>query len=360
MNNIISLPILLQELKGKFPENISENAFIEAFTSTIIDGLKSDGKVEIKGLGVFQLLNSDSFEKKKSADLIKFIPDKETADIVNQPFAFFEAVELDDEVTEDTLNVSEFENIENNADETSDSVNSNDTQIQYDSIEDGDIISPDEPQNPNSGDILDQIQEDVFESSEQTTNSEGTIKIEENNIKIHNEQNNLDSTDEYTNNSYLPIESETTIENDSSGKSWLLLLTFFIMGLIIGYLIPTYVVNTTPKDVLVQHDTVYVNVTPIVPDSIQDISDTLQIQVVDTIKTNRFLATMARNHYGRMEFWVYIYLENKDKISNPNHIPLGTTVVIPPASKYGIDPHSQSSIDEAERKCTEVLNAFSK
>ena len=132
MNNIISLPILLQELKGKFPENISENAFIEAFTSTIIDGLKSDGKVEIKGLGVFQLLNSDSFEKKKSADLIKFIPDKETADIVNQPFAFFEAVELDDEVTEDTLNVSEFENIENNADETSDSVNSNDTQIQYD------------------------------------------------------------------------------------------------------------------------------------------------------------------------------------------------------------------------------------
>lgn len=353
MNTIISLPVLLQELKNKFPDNISETAFVQAFTATIIEGLKKDGKVEIKGLGTFQLLNSDVFESKKSSDLIKFIPDNDTAEIVNQPFAFFEAVELDDDITDEILNES-------------DAIN------QYDNKEDNE----EDNKVDNDVDFVDseeEIKNDL--SPDSSTESENINNLSDENLNIQQEEqailNNVGNEVSQDVAETAPVEpfldTENTTETDHNdlpdenvNKSWLLLFVFFILGLTIGYLISAYVINPTNEEIIVQHDTIYVESSPIVPDSIQNISEIEQKQVLDTIKANRFLATMARNHYGRMEFWVYIYLENKDVIKNPNHIPLGTTVVIPPTSKYGIDPNSQKSVEDAEIKCNEVLNTFSK
>jgi nucleoid-associated protein YgaU len=70
--------------------------------------------------------------------------------------------------------------------------------------------------------------------------------------------------------------------------------------------------------------------------------------VTDTVRPGRFLATMARRHYGNYKFWVYIYLENRDKIPNPDNLPAGTVLVIPPAEKYGIDASDPASVSRAE------------
>jgi hypothetical protein len=64
---------------------------------------------------------------------------------------------------------------------------------------------------------------------------------------------------------------------------------------------------------------------------------------------------MAAKHYGSQWFWVYIYEENKDKIANPDNVPIGTVVVIPPAEKYGIDAHDQASLKKAQRRSWEIL-----
>ena len=41
------------------------------------------------------------------------------------------------------------------------------------------------------------------------------------------------------------------------------------------------------------------------------------------------LSKLARQYYNNTYCWVYIYIANKDKIKNPNHIPTGTTLIIP-------------------------------
>ena len=75
----------------------------------------------------------------------------------------------------------------------------------------------------------------------------------------------------------------------------------------------------------------------------------------DTVGRTRFLTTMAREYYGDLNFWVYIYEENKSIISDPNHIEAGTVVIIPPASKYGIDKNDPESVAKAKAKSAEIL-----
>ena len=69
--------------------------------------------------------------------------------------------------------------------------------------------------------------------------------------------------------------------------------------------------------------------------------------VTDTTTRTLYLTRMAKKHYGHKDFWVYIYEENKAKISNPNTVPPGTILVIPPASKYGIDANNPESVKKA-------------
>ena len=80
--------------------------------------------------------------------------------------------------------------------------------------------------------------------------------------------------------------------------------------------------------------------------------------VTDTVKSNRFLTTMAQRHYGKKKFWVYIYEENKAKLDNPDMIPANTVVVIPPAEKYGIKAGDPKSEAAAEKLAAEIMNRY--
>ena len=71
--------------------------------------------------------------------------------------------------------------------------------------------------------------------------------------------------------------------------------------------------------------------------------------VTDTVRAGNFLTKMARRHYGDSKFWIYIYLENKDKIADPDNLPDGLVVTVPPAAKYGIDAADKESVRKAEQ-----------
>lgn len=77
--------------------------------------------------------------------------------------------------------------------------------------------------------------------------------------------------------------------------------------------------------------------------------------VTDTITSQIVLTVLSEKYYGSPWFWVYIYEENKDKISNPNNVRPGTEVVIPPAEKYGIDAKDSASLKKAQRRSWEIL-----
>jgi len=66
-----------------------------------------------------------------------------------------------------------------------------------------------------------------------------------------------------------------------------------------------------------------------------------------TVVGGQRLTTIALNEYGDKIFWVYIYLENKAILPNPNVLPVGIKITIPPAAKYGIDRNDSASIRKA-------------
>ena len=79
-------------------------------------------------------------------------------------------------------------------------------------------------------------------------------------------------------------------------------------------------------------------------------------EVYITIKKGDRLADYAREHYGNKKFWIYIYLANKDKISNPDNVPIGTTLRVPRPEEYDIDAQSPEALARADSLVTAVRN----
>ena len=80
--------------------------------------------------------------------------------------------------------------------------------------------------------------------------------------------------------------------------------------------------------------------------------------VTDLVTDKIVLVTLAKKHYGSPWFWVYIFEENQDIITNPNNIKPGTRVVIPPREKYGINPKDPASIRKAQLLSSKYLKEY--
>lgn len=91
--------------------------FTKAFFDILIEGLESDGIVKINGLGTFKMIdvasrgsvNVNTGEKIeiKGHRKLTFIPADALKDKINQPFAMFEPVEVDDDYVDDADEPSE-------------------------------------------------------------------------------------------------------------------------------------------------------------------------------------------------------------------------------------------------------------
>ncbi|MGM9843900.1 MAG: hypothetical protein ACI30S_06755 [Muribaculaceae bacterium] len=429
MNNTITLLALCKQLQEKLPYGIESEQFIASFISTIYKALAKDGSVTIIGLGQFILLKSDSLDEKGNVDAIRFIPDSELADTVNQPFAFFDAVELEDEVTDDELiNNNNINNIEATSDKlqendsqdnvaltNEDKLNSsgnNEIDSALEEIFDEDIEQPESQSSCDSSmHAVDHKKTDVEEATDNIP-FEVTITDNQNGSDVDNsttntEQQETDSfdnpfkvegyaTDDESENDNNSPEKNEQYNNDkekeeNSNMSWLWLVIFFVLGLVIGCCIPAFISNPTVVEEVFIYDTIYVD-KPIVKDSI-DISSTkpevqessltqkVEVQtntsqnrsenvesqsdkndaiITETVKPNNTLISMALRHYGHRDFWAYIYIENQDKLGNPDMVRSGQVLVIPPASKYGIDKNSKESVEKANKKCKEILNKYKK
>ena len=88
-------------------------AFVQSFFDVILEGLRTEKYVKIKGLGTFKLVDVESresmnihtgerFEIQGHAK-ISFTPDATLKELINKPFAHFETVPLADDVTEAEL-----------------------------------------------------------------------------------------------------------------------------------------------------------------------------------------------------------------------------------------------------------------
>ena len=74
------------------------------------------------------------------------------------------------------------------------------------------------------------------------------------------------------------------------------------------------------------------------------------------VTNTAYLSNISRKFYGHYAFWVYIYLDNKDIITDPDNLPVGAKLRIPAPEKYGIDKNNPESIRRAEIKALEIKN----
>lgn len=77
-----------------------------------------------------------------------------------------------------------------------------------------------------------------------------------------------------------------------------------------------------------------------------------------TVKAGDRLTLLSEKYYGHKVFWVYIYLENKAKIADPNNVTAGTTIVLPKAHPTMMDPTNAEAVKKAEGIQQRILAQF--
>ena len=73
------------------------------------------------------------------------------------------------------------------------------------------------------------------------------------------------------------------------------------------------------------------------------------LEVLTTVRMNNGsrLAHLAQRHFGSPHFWVYIYEVNRDVVSNPNLILIGTMIRIPRMNPLLVDADNPRAIEQA-------------
>lgn len=102
--------------------------------------------------------------------------------------------------------------------------------------------------------------------------------------------------------------------------------------------------HSTPKEETLSSDTLAaVQELPATPAPEKEIA-TVRLGEGETLRI------LAERLFGNREFWVYIYLENRNIIPDPNRVPAGISLLVPDTRQHGIDSTNPASITRAKQQ----------
>lgn len=373
--------------------------FLRELFATVSQALIDGENVKIKGIGTFKVTavkprksvnvtTGDPMEI-KGYNKVSFTPDKKLAEALNQPFAQFETVFLNDAVSDEKLAEidahypSAFD--ENNVDLTQSAAPKelNQPVNVSEPIPEPEPVPEPEPEpiaEPEPAPEPLMVSEPELESVadeepvgqkalaafgvpvSREKEQEPSIPPREEQVQeasapvVEHEANPVvesapepDDTDDYfyrpaPRNTYTPTQEQLTKYRSSKNRRWLWLLPALLL---VGVLIWLFA-RGGGKGESAQEGAVIE-----MADTIADVEEPAVI--TDTVTTKIVLSTLSDKYYDSPWFWVYIYEENKAIINDPNNVPPGTAVVIPPAEKYGIDASDPASLKKAQRRSWEIL-----
>ena len=301
MREKIAFPQLVELVaqKASTTSRMSE-LFVQEFFDTISQALNNGETVKIKGLGTFKV------KKDKDGKDIQFIPDKDLAEAVNAPFAQFQPVELSDSITNEQL--AEIDaGMEMNDKEQPQAALEQEPETKLEVEEAPQVATTPEPQ-PVEKEIA-PVSKAVQEPEEPT-----------------------------------PPPAVLESKGNSRKKLWLgiaaaIALIAIVAGIVSG---------------LHSHN----NSGATIADTVKT-ATTVPAIVTDTMRSDNRLHDMALKHYGDKTFWIYIYKENAKQFPDYRKIPIGSVLVIPDSSKYGINSDSKSSLRRAHSLSKELRKQFS-
>lgn len=405
MNAKITLSELADEIASVTNSQRQEvETLLKELFSLISASLTTDDKVKIKKFGTFKVVE---VEQRKSVDVntgeeiqipsyrkVSFTPDKEIAEAVNSPFAAFETVEISDNVSDEMLNNVDDEEL--SLKDVAETIQDENDELSAD--DDVSLSNEDSKQDEFSGmPSIQWAEDEASDSDDISAENNGQFAespIVENSEVVSNRDNESQPGGDNVENYDDDDEHENKIGNKGFVKGFIYGLSVAIVLIVIGvgawwYLSPAtfHVINTdSSKDAMIVSDSKKAhesgkieNAGEVADDQsktadlileekndLSNVDETTMIPstepsdkvVYDTISKTRFLTTMARAHYGNYHLWPYIYEENKAILGHPDRIRPGTVIVIPPASKYGIDANDKECIKNAKAKGVEIYERY--
>ncbi len=367
MNETINLPKLISLLAARTGcDQATVRRFLHQLFGQIEESLAAGEKVVVKGVGEFVPYDDN-------AAPVKFLADPELAAIANEPFAAFEAVELNDGVTEAVLEQAEAEAA--TEEETHAPVAIEESVAEPVAAPEVEVEPEPEPESEP------EVEPEPEPEPAPEPEPEAEPEPEPEQIPVH-----MENDDSY----HYGYEDEDT---SRSHKLWLVLgaLIGLIIGVVGGYFAGKHFGQYHSEADVALIDTVTIDIgefEPIVPiDTIAETAassnevaqpvaeaaqpvekaqptESAEAQTVqasttsaepeyDTVTKSRYLTTMARDHYGKKSYWVFIFQANP-QLKDPNKISPGTKVVIPAKSSF-----AGSTEAETDAKAQKILNELS-
>lgn len=390
MNNKITLPALITMLSQQtgLSKKVCEE-FIRELCQTTAGVLEKRDTVRIKGLGTFRTV---AVQPRISVDVtsgenieiaghfkVSFTPARDLAKAVNAPFSAFETIELPEGLSEESLSITgqkpECAHLSNPAAPTESLINDGREDTEF--SDDSDDRVPDQ---------------EVADSDVPDIDASDTVVPDTDNSDTNVSDIDYSDTDVTDTVSYDVVEQEVVAPevgvsehrhqhyHRRSGRRYFgrgFIAGFLTCAVILGaaFAIYYFLFVTGHNDIQSEekyssteiedssllaliydentdNDELSEDAVPTMPsDAVSPgTSSGEKTVVVDTISHTRFLTTMAKDHYGNFNLWPYIYEENAAILGHPDRIRPGTPVVIPPLSKYGVDPNNPEDIRTAKNK----------
>ena len=403
--NFHDLVGLLSEKAG-ITKKDAEN-FLRDFFDLTTNALLEDKQVKIKNLGTFKIVDVSDRESVDvrtgervvipSHSKIGFAPDSTLSKIINEPFAMFEPVEVEGEITEEISNIENPEDI---------------------------AVTPVETVIPDNVPIIEEKPTEKIVPTVETVPTEETAITEKAISSVETVSENITEPEQIQ----TPEEPTTRKRRKKKKKSkktfFIILSVAVILSAIVfcilkkefvvekfNYYAAKITQEQEKEDILKQIDDIKTEDDITAENTTESISGDLIVDQKDTIaatqttnqveqpqtskqpettvknetpktgqnaiekstvekstiekstiekstvengvKTRKIaegerLTIIALQEYGSKDFWVYLYEENKATIKNPGNIKVGSKIIIPPASKYNIDKNNPESIKKAK------------
>jgi len=364
MNERINLQDLAALLAEKMAITKKEaETFLREYFDVLNEELINSGLIKIKDLGTFRLL---PVEDRESVDVttgervlipahykVAFTPDKNLAETVNEPFAFFETTEIEGEsMPEEELQPLPEEYVAEDSEQLLEE--EDEAVIEKSSpVEEEAVIKALVTENKDEKTVL---SEPVVEEEQKPAHKQAVRNIC---LNCRDYEGHL-----VFRKKYFVVWKQLRM----------LMVIIWILSVLLmaalGYIVYTALYNNNPiaKIILpevrghVSPRKAVPENSPVLIDSIAPVKRTVNQDSIEkvvppeitdeskqtTISSGDRLTSIAQKEYGDKAFWIYIYLENKAVIRNPNVLPVGATIFIPPAGKYGIDCNDPASIQKAK------------
>ena len=333
-------------------------SFVKELFAIVAERLMDGESVTLKGVGRFDLDGGE----------VRFVADPDTAAAINSAFDCFEAIELaddfdgDEPVAEDeTPDAAEEEAATTVVDETAGTED-----VADESPADG--AEPEEKESQTDG-----LEESEADSEEEKEEDTAETDADDETVTEETAEEETEETAE---------EAEETVEEEYDDEpqpkrggcrfAWGFLAGFVtaaVVAAVAWFCLFGVVKKPSSQPAVIADDTAKVAAAD--SDSTAAVEkpqeqseektaepekESKKAEQTFKVTNTAYLSNISRKFYGHYAVWVYIYLDNKDIITDPDNLPVGAELRIPAPEKYGIDKNNPESIRRAEIKALEIKN----